>query len=212
MSQSLVYLLLFLALLLPVPGAILVRLLGARLGTRVLVGGATILFTLAIGSTLVLAQADVSTLRVGDLTLLLPAARRSEEFVLPPEALPEAIQPPDADPSDAGPPVLPTLTPRPSATPRSTATPRPSATRQPTATTEPTTEPTAEPTATVTPEPPTATSPPAAGPQRYTVQPGDTFRGIAERYGVSVADLLRANNLSAAQADSLRVGQELVIP
>jgi LysM repeat protein len=44
------------------------------------------------------------------------------------------------------------------------------------------------------------------------VQAGDTFRAIAERFNVSVAELLEANDLTPAQADSLRVGQELIIP
>ncbi|NWG18821.1 MAG: LysM peptidoglycan-binding domain-containing protein, partial [Chloroflexi bacterium] len=76
-------------------------------------------------------------------------------------------------------------------------------------------EPTPLPTATPEPTPlPTAT--PAAAPQgaqrRYVVQPGDTLRLIAERNGVSVEALLRANNLTPAAADTLRVGQELIIP
>jgi LysM repeat protein len=44
------------------------------------------------------------------------------------------------------------------------------------------------------------------------VQPGDTLRTIAERNGVTVEALLRANNLTPAAADNLRVGQELIIP
>jgi LysM repeat protein len=97
--------------------------------------------------------------------------------------------------------VLPTLTPRPSATATATSTPPPSAT--PTLTPEP---------PTATPEPPTATPEPPAGGRRYTVQSGDSLRSIAEQFGVSVEALLQANNLTAAEGDALRVGQELVIP
>ena len=48
------------------------------------------------------------------------------------------------------------------------------------------------------------------GGQVYTVQSGDTYSGIAQRYDVTVAELLRANGLSADAI--LRVGQRLVIP
>jgi LysM repeat protein len=44
------------------------------------------------------------------------------------------------------------------------------------------------------------------------VQRGDTLRGIAAQFDVSVQALLEANNLTPEQADALRVGQELVIP
>jgi LysM repeat protein len=44
------------------------------------------------------------------------------------------------------------------------------------------------------------------------VQTGDTLRGIAEQFNVSVQALIDANNLTPQQADALRIGQELVIP
>jgi murein DD-endopeptidase MepM/ murein hydrolase activator NlpD len=43
----------------------------------------------------------------------------------------------------------------------------------------------------------------------YLVKPGDTLIRIARQFGVSVADLKRANNLTS---DALRVGQTLQIP
>ena len=46
--------------------------------------------------------------------------------------------------------------------------------------------------------------------QTYTVQGGDTPSGIAQRYGITVADLLQANGLGAGAV--LRVGQRLAIP
>lgn len=52
-----------------------------------------------------------------------------------------------------------------------------------------------------------------AGPARarsHTVQAGDTLGGIAVKYGVTTAALIKANNLD--NADALRIGQELVIP
>jgi LysM repeat protein len=44
------------------------------------------------------------------------------------------------------------------------------------------------------------------------VQSGDTLRSIAERFNVSVQDLLRANNMTPEQADALKVDSELIIP
>jgi len=38
------------------------------------------------------------------------------------------------------------------------------------------------------------------------------LRGIAEKFGVSVQAIIDANKLTPQQADSLRVGQELIIP
>lgn len=49
-----------------------------------------------------------------------------------------------------------------------------------------------------------------AGGQTYTVQSGDTYSAIAQRYDIIVANLLQANGLSADAI--LRVGQRLVIP
>ena len=68
----------------------------------------------------------------------------------------------------------------------------------------------------MTPAPPTS-APPTTAPtpparRTYVVKARDTLRGIAAQFGVSVQALVDANNLTPAQADSLRVGQELVIP
>lgn len=49
-----------------------------------------------------------------------------------------------------------------------------------------------------------------AGAQTYTVQAGDTLVGIAERLGVDLDSLMRANNLSNGYF--LQVGQVLVVP
>ncbi|HJZ47704.1 MAG TPA: LysM domain-containing protein, partial [Roseiflexaceae bacterium] len=62
--------------------------------------------------------------------------------------------------------------------------------------------------------PPTAVPPTAAPATRrtYTVQPGDTLLSIARQFNTTVPALVKANKLTPQQADSLRVGQELVIP
>jgi murein DD-endopeptidase MepM/ murein hydrolase activator NlpD len=57
---------------------------------------------------------------------------------------------------------------------------------------------------------PTTQSDQATLADTYTVRPGDTLRIIAERFGVSTASLIRANNL--ADPDTIVVGQRLAIP
>ncbi|MEZ4643922.1 MAG: LysM domain-containing protein [Chloroflexota bacterium] len=44
----------------------------------------------------------------------------------------------------------------------------------------------------------------------YTVESGDTLGKIASRYGVTVADLARINNIS--NIDVIEVGQQIIIP
>ncbi len=199
MPEALVYLLLFVALVLPVPGVLALRLLGRRVGERPLVLGSAAIFALAILSALALARSEVGLLRVGSFSLLLPGTRALDSAALPPLVASVVPVPEEV-------PVLPTRTPRPSATPAPPATATPALSPTSAATS------TAAATATATAEPPSATpEPPAAG-RRYVVEAGDTFRAIAERFGVTVPDLLRANNLTPEQADNLRVGQELVIP
>jgi pyruvate/2-oxoglutarate dehydrogenase complex dihydrolipoamide acyltransferase (E2) component len=188
MPEPIVYLLLALALALPVPGAAVLRLFDGRLGQRGVALGAAVLFGLAIASALLLSRSDVGLLRIGDVSLLLPGTHASDSFSLPAD-----IVDPGLPAAPLGPP---TLTPRPSATAAATAT----ATAAATATAEPAT---AEP---ATPAP----APPAA--RRYKVAPGDSLRSIAEKFGVAVEALLQANGLTPAQGDALRVGQELIIP
>ena len=69
--------------------------------------------------------------------------------------------------------------------------------------------PTAEPPTAV---PPTAEPPKPSGRRTYVVKPGDTLRGIAEQFNVTVAALLKANKLTPKDAELLKIGQELVIP
>lgn len=55
-----------------------------------------------------------------------------------------------------------------------------------------------------------AVNPIPEGTTVHVVQPGDTLSSIAQRYGVSMDDLARANYLT--DAHRLEVGQQLVIP
>lgn len=201
LSETMLWLLLALALVAPPIGAVILRLLQNRIGSSGVAAGAGLLLLIATVASLTIARSALPPLRIGDLTLL-PAWS-------PPVV--EAIETEEApDLPTVTLPVLPTLTPRPTLTPTLTATPEPTATSEPTPTLEPTPEPT--PTLEPTPEPTPTPEPPAAGPRRYTVQAGDTLRAIAERFGVTIEAILQANNLTPAQGDNLRVGQELVIP
>jgi LysM repeat protein len=205
MSQPLVFMLLALALVLPVLGSIVLRMLAPRLSPPQFAGVAVLIFGAALVSVLLLARTNIPSIQVGDLSLLLPAVAPAAE-----EPAPAQPQPPISE-------QLPTTAPEPTAgspTEEPTEPPTAAATAAPTV--SPTEEPTAAPTepppaVTPTPEIPTPTPQPAAR-RTYVVQRGDTLRGIAAQFNVSVQALLEANNLTAEQADALRVGQELVIP
>jgi LysM repeat protein len=198
MSQPLVFVLLALALALPLLGAIVLRVFAPRMSPPQLAGAAALIFGVALASVLLLARADIASLQVGDLSLLLPAAAPAAEEPAPAAEEPTGEQQPTAAPAPTA--ELPTTAP----TEATTAAP----TEAPTA--FPTEAPTEAP-PTATPEPPTPTPEPAAR-RTYVVQRGDTLRSIAEQFNVSVQALLDANNLTPQQADALRIGQELVIP
>ena len=61
----------------------------------------------------------------------------------------------------------------------------------------------------VTPPPPDPTAIPAT-PVTHTVQTGDNLTKIAQQYGVTVQEIITANNL--ANGDYISVGQILIIP
>jgi LysM repeat protein len=63
------------------------------------------------------------------------------------------------------------------------------------------------PSITVTPLLTTPTS--TGGLQMHVVQPGDTLFSLARRYGVTVDEIVRANQIAG---DSIFVGQQLIIP
>jgi len=62
--------------------------------------------------------------------------------------------------------------------------------------------------AVVTQRPPAATTSPLIVDQEHIVAKGDTLYGIARRYGISVDDLKKINNLPA---DTIVIGQKLVV-
>ena len=200
MAQSLVITLLLFALVLPILGAVVLRLLTPRLAPAQLYSGAGLVLLVVVASVLVLARGDIPSLQIGNLSILLPVTA-PEDSSLPLVPTPQAVQQPAPASTTAPPAATATqaATPEPTETPTATETATPEPTEAPTATPEPTAV------------PPTA-APAPAGPRKYTVQPGDTLISIAKKFNTTVTAIVKANKLTPAQADSLRVGQELVIP
>jgi LysM repeat protein len=81
---------------------------------------------------------------------------------------------------------------------------------QPTATATPEPTPTQPPTPVPAPPPATPVPVATAAPLVHVVSQGDTLFAIARRYGVSVDDIRRANNLG--DPDLIVPGQRLIIP
>jgi LysM repeat protein len=205
MPQSLIVTLLLFALVLPIVGAIVLRVLTPRLAPARLYSAAALLLGVVVVSVLVLARGDIPSLQVGNLSILLPVTV-PEDAILPLAPTAQAEEP--APQPGATAPV--TATAALAATALAIDTPTAAATATAaTATPEPTAEPTSTPAPTATPEP---TAAPPAGPRTYIVQPGDTLLSIAREFDTTVTAIVEANNLTPEQADSLRVGQELVIP
>ena len=86
------------------------------------------------------------------------------------------------------------------------APPAPTAPVQPPA---PTAAPPPAPT-TAAPPPAPTTAAPASGGLTYTVQSGDTLAAIADRFNVTVDEIISANNIQ--NADVISIGQQFVIP
>jgi hypothetical protein len=207
MTQSLVFTLLALALVLPVLGAIVLRILAPHLSTPQLYSAAALIFAAALASVLLLARANVSSIHVGELSLLLPVGNPADERPANDQQPPTADrQPPSAATAEAQPIGTPAGQPTTAASQTPTTAP-PTRTPTPILPTETPTPPPTE-----TPTPPPTETPQPAGRRTYVVQPGDTLRGIAAQFNVTVQALLDANHLTTQQADSLRPGQELIIP
>ena len=219
MSQPLIITLLLFAFVLPVLGAVVLRLITPRLAPVQLYGAAIVLLAVVVASVLVLARGDIPSLQIGNLSILLPVTAPDDSF-LPLVPTTPAQQSPV-------PPILATAVPvtatavltatLPPLDPATNVPPTAAATQ--TATAEPSVVPTASLTATPAPTavpptaiPPTAAPAPPAARRTYTVQPGDTLLSIAKQFKTTVTAIVEANKLTPQQADALRVGQELVIP
>jgi LysM repeat protein len=217
MSQSLVFILLLLALVLPLLGAIVLRLLAPRLTPAPLYGAAALIFAVAVVSVLMLARSNISSLQVGGLSLLLPVSGPDDQNIALPE-LPDVPGLVAATPTAAGVPTAAISAPAVTATAGLNLTPTQAPAQAPPTTVATAIPPTEAPTVAPPTEAPTVAPPTEAptvapsGPRTYTVQPGDTLRSIAAQFNVGVQAIIDANKLTPAQADSLRVGQVLVIP
>lgn len=191
-------------LLLPTIGALIARAIEHRGGARAVKLIGALGFAGAVACLLALQWQPIDAATLGRLNIFLPSSDvvvAQDSFVEIPTVVPTRIAAPSATPT-----VARTSTP-------TAGTATPTATSEPTPTTPPPpTEipPTEVPPPTEAPPPPTEA--PAAAPQRYIVESGDTLRSIAERFNVSVGAILRYNGLSEEDGDNLRPGQELLIP
>jgi LysM repeat protein len=61
-----------------------------------------------------------------------------------------------------------------------------------------------------TPAPPSPTPGPAGAPVTYKIQPGDSLSSIAQKFGVTVDDIVKANNIE--NPNEIYAGQEIIIP
>jgi LysM repeat protein len=61
-----------------------------------------------------------------------------------------------------------------------------------------------------TPAPPSPTPGPVGAPITYKIQPGDSLSSIAQKFGVTVDDIVKANNIE--NPNEIYAGQEIIIP
>jgi LysM repeat protein len=195
-------------LLLPTCGALVARALERRTESRAVQIVAVLGFAGAVACLVALQWTPLNAATLGRMTIFLPSSDvlvAQESFVEIPTAAPTTrIVTATAIPTRAA-----------TTTPTTTSTAAPTATTAPTATPPP--PPTEIPPTEVPPPPATEAPPPAptsrpAQARRYVVESGDTLRGIAERFDVSVGAILRYNGLTEEDGDNLRPGQELLIP
>ena len=109
-----------------------------------------------------------------------------------------------ASPSASPPPSRAPATPVPATAAPATPTPSPTATASPTPTASP------SPTPEITLGPTATPAPPSPTPLVHTVARGETLRYIARLYGVTVDEIVAANEL--ADPNRIYIGQQLVIP
>ena len=199
---------LFIALVVPIGTAILLRFLRTRLsaGPFYSIGG--LLFGVAAVAVIWLVQTRTETVQIGGLALIQPQSAARFTSVQVPNDEPIAVPTlaPASIPTQAAPTVV---------TRTSVPTPSPTSPATATGTTTPTPAPTETPlTPTTTVAPPTETPapPPTLARRIYAVQSGDTLRSIAADFGVSVQQIITANGLTAEAADSLQPGDTLIIP
>lgn len=238
MSQTVITILLAIALVLPFLGALVLRMFRTVLPPNVAAVFGAIVAALVVGAVLSLASINIGSFRIANLTLLLPVASSVNR---PVDTSAEPID--DESSIDAEPTEIPvvTITPEPIIEPTAetvvltptisleegiviTDTTTLTDTTVLTDTIDPgatTPEPTAEPEAESTPEPTTVSSGveptliPAptepVGLRVYAVEAGDSLGSIADKFKVSVKQIMAVNPY-LQNPDALLVGQELNIP
>src|SRR6476659_4019817 len=81
MPQSLIIPLLLFVFVLPILGAVVLRLLIPRLAPVQLGSAAMLLLGVVIASVLVLARSDIPSLQIGNLSILLPVTAPDDSFL-----------------------------------------------------------------------------------------------------------------------------------
>jgi peptidoglycan endopeptidase LytE len=238
MSQTVITILLAIALVLPFLGALVLRMFRTVLPPNVAAVFGAIVAALVVGAVLSLASINIGSFRIANLTLLLPVASSVNR---PVDTSAEPLN--DESMIDEVPTDIPevTITPEPIIEPTAeTAVLTPTVSLEEgvgitdTTTLTDTTvltdtidagattpEPTAEPEAETTPEPTTVSSGveptliPAptepVGLRVYAVEAGDSLGSIADKFKVSVKQIMAVNPY-LQNPDALLVGQELNIP
>ena len=238
MSQTVITILLAIALVLPFLGALVLRMFRTVLPPNVAAVFGAIVAALVVGAVLSLSSINIGSFRIANLTLLLPVASSVNR---PVDTSAEPIS--DESMIDEVPTDIPevTITPEPIIEPTAeTAVLTPTVSLEEgvgitdTTTLTDTTvltdtidagaatpEPTAEPEAETTPEPTTVSSGveptliPAptepVGLRVYAVEPGDSLGLIADKFKVTVKQIMAVNPY-LQNPDALLVGQELNIP
>ena len=238
MSQTVITILLAIALILPFLGALVLRMFRTVLPPNVAAVFGAIVAVLVVGAVLSLSSINIGSFRIANLTLLLPVASSVNR---PVDTSAEPLN--DESMIDEVPTDIPevTITPEPIIEPTAeTAVLTPTVSLEEgvgitdTTTLTDTTvltdtidagattpEPTAEPEAETTPEPTTVSSGveptliPAptepVGLRVYAVEAGDSLGSIADKFKVSVKQIMAVNPY-LQNPDALLVGQELNIP
>ena len=154
----------------------------------------SIIVVLILANYLVFSNLSVLLFKVGDEAATKLDNARQPRITLTPTVVGDA---PDGTPAPAD-----TPTPLPTMTPTATRAVTPAPAVSPT--------PVPSPTANRAAIPLYTPGAPLKYPFRYVVKQGDTLSGLAARFNVSAAKILAANNI--ANADYIRIGQELIIP
>ncbi|MCE2850490.1 MAG: LysM peptidoglycan-binding domain-containing protein [Roseiflexaceae bacterium] len=226
MAQDFVSILLVIALILPFVGAIIIRVLSRLLPPRITIIVAALTAIVIVSAVLSLASISISSLRIANLTLMLPVAPsidRSGDFaseMIDEELIEEgtATLVPEVTITPI-PTMLPTVVVSDTSILTDTMTLTDTTVLSDTLTltdttllsdtttlTDTTTITTPTPEATIVP-----TTAPATSGRTYTVQPGDSLSAIAAQFNVTVKQIINANP-TLQNPDNLAAGQELTIP